>query len=79
MWAYQNIFSRMEHGTPDEVLEELADVNIGYWMGNRGFREWWQTEHKTPYTPDFEAVVDRIVAGLEAESSSDALPPDIEG
>ena len=65
MWAYQNIFSRMDSGTTDEVLWKLADINIGYWMRNRGFREWWQTENKTPYTAEFEALVDRVCARIE--------------
>jgi hypothetical protein len=66
MWAYQNIFSRMDSGTTDEVLWKLADINIGYWMSNRGFREWWQTENKTPYTGEFEALVDRVCAKIES-------------
>ena len=65
MWAYQNIYSRMEDGTSDEVLWKLADTNIGYWMGNRGFREWWRIEEKTPYTDDFEALVDRVCSRIE--------------
>ena len=69
MWAYQNIFSRMDDGTADEVLSKLADTNIGYWMGNRGFREWWQTEQKTPYTEDFEALVDSVCSRAENEKT----------
>ncbi len=67
MWAYQNIFSRMEGGTADEVLWKLADKNIGYWMDNRGFREWWQTERKTPFTDEFEALVDSVCSRIESE------------
>ena len=69
MWAYQNIFSRMEGGTADEVLWKLADTNIGYWMGNRGFREWWRTEQKTPYTDEFEALVDSVCSRVENEET----------
>ena len=69
MWAYQNIFSRMDDGTADEVLSKLADTNIGYWMGNRGFREWWRTEQKTPYTEDFEALVDSVCSRAENEKA----------
>ena len=69
MWAYQNIFSRMESGTADDVLWKLADTNIGYWMDNRGFREWWQTEQKTPYTDEFEALVDRVCASIENDGT----------
>ena len=65
MWAYQNIFSRMEDGTADEALWKLADTNIGYWMGNRGFREWWRTEQKTPYTDEFESLVDSVCSRIE--------------
>jgi len=65
MWAYQNIISRMEGGTSDEVLWKLADTNIGYWMGNQGFREWWRTEQKTPYTDQFEALVDGVCSRIE--------------
>ena len=69
MWAYQNIFSRMEDGTADEVLSKLADKNIGYWMGNPGFREWWRTEQKTPYTDEFEALVDSVCSRIESEET----------
>ena len=65
MWAYHNIFSRMEDGATDEVLWTLADTNIGYWMGNPGFREWWQTEQKTPYTDEFESLVDSVCSRIE--------------
>lgn len=68
MWAYQNILSRMESGASDEALLKLADINIGYWMGNAGFREWWRTEQKTPYTVEFEALVDRVCSRIENES-----------
>ena len=67
MWAYQNIFSRMEGGATDEVLRNLVDINIGYWMGNRGFREWWKTEQKTPYTEEFEALVNSVCSRIENE------------
>jgi len=67
MWAYQNIFSRMQHGTADDVLWKLADINIGYWMRNTGFREWWRTEQKTPYTDEFEALVNRVCLKIENE------------
>ena len=69
MWAYQNIFSRMEDGTADEVLWNLADRNIGYWMGNLGFREWWRIEQKTPYTDEFETLVDRVCSRIENEQA----------
>jgi hypothetical protein len=69
LWAYQNILSRMEGGTADQVLWTLADKNIGYWMGNRGFREWWRTEQKTPYTDEFEALVDRVCSRVENEET----------
>jgi len=69
MWAYQNIFSRMEGGTTDEVLWKLADTNIGYWMGNRGFREWWRTEQKTPYADEFETLVDSVCSRIENEET----------
>jgi hypothetical protein len=69
LWAYQNIFSRMEDGTADEVLWKLADTNIGYWMGNRGFREWWRTEQKTPYTDEFSALVDSVCSRVELQET----------
>ena len=69
MWAYQNIISRMEGGTTDEVLWKLADKNVGYWMGNRGFREWWRTEQKTPFTDEFEAIVDRVCSRIDTEEA----------
>ena len=59
----------MEDGTADEALWRLADKNIGYWMGNRGFREWWRTEQKTPYTGEFEALVDSVCSRIENEKS----------
>lgn len=67
MWAYQNIFSRMEQGTPDDVLKELVDINIGYWMANPGFREWWRIEQKTPYTREFERLVDEVCSRIEVD------------
>ena len=67
MWAYQNIFSRMQDGAEDEVLRNLVDKNLGHWMGNRGFREWWRTEQKTPYTDEFEALVDSVCSRIENE------------
>jgi len=57
----------MEGGASDEVLRKLVDINIRYWMGNRGFREWWRTEQKTPYTDEFEALLDRVCLGIENE------------
>ena len=68
MWAYQNILSRMkrmEEGASDEELWKLAEINIGYWMSNRGFREWWRTERKTPYTEEFEALVNDVCSELD--------------
>ena len=65
LWAYQNIISRMEQGTNDGVLEWLADVNIPYWMQNPGFREWWRTEGTTPYTDEFEALIESVCTRLE--------------
>lgn len=67
MWAYQNVFSRMQGGATDEALRKLVDINIGYWMGNPGFREWWQTERKTPFTDEFESMVDGVCARIENE------------
>jgi len=69
MWAYQNIFSRMEDGTGDEVLWKLADTNIGFWMTNSGFREWWRTERKTPFTDEYEALVDSVCSRIEGDES----------
>jgi len=65
LWAYQNIISRMEHGTRDEVLTWLAEVNIPYWMQNPGFREWWRTESTTPYTEEFEALMESVCDKLD--------------
>jgi len=69
MWAYQNVFSRMEELTEDAVLRNLVDKNIGHWMGHRGFREWWRTEQKTPYADDFEALIDRLCSRIENEET----------
>lgn len=41
MWSYQNIFSRMQGGVEDEMLRDSVDNNLGHWMKNPGFREWW--------------------------------------
>ena len=65
MWAYQNIFSRMLGGAEDEMLRRIVDKNLGYWMANRGFREWWRTERKTPFTDEFEALVDSVCSRIE--------------
>ena len=65
MWAYQNIFSRMLGGAEDEMLRKIVDKNLGYWMANRGFREWWRTERKTPFTDEFEALVDSVCSRIE--------------
>lgn len=69
MWAYQNIFSRMHGGAGDEVLRKIVDKNLGYWMDNPGFREWWRTERKTPYTDEFEALVHSVCTGIENQDS----------
>lgn len=69
MWAYQNIFSRMQDGAEDEVLSKIVDKNLGYWMDNRGFREWWRIERKTPYTDEFEALVDSVCSRIENEET----------
>lgn len=69
MWAYQNIFSRMQGGADDEVLRNLVDINLGHWMGNPGFREWWRTERKTPYTDEFESMVHSVCSRIENEDS----------
>lgn len=65
LWSYQNIISRMEHGTDDGVLAWLKDVNIPYWMRNPGFREWWRTESTTPYTEEFESLIDGVCSKLD--------------
>ena len=65
MWAYQNIFSRLSGGAEDEVLRNIVDKNLGHWMANPGFREWWQTETKTPFTDEFEALVDEVCSRME--------------
>ena len=73
MWAYQNILSRMrrmEEGATDEELWKLAEINIGYWMSNRGFREWWRTERKTPYTEEFETLVDDVCSEIDKSASA---------
>lgn len=67
MWAYQNIFSRMHGGAEDEVLRRIVDKNLGYWMDNPGFREWWRMERKTPYTEEFEALVQSVCSKIENE------------
>ena len=68
LWAYQNILSRMEHGADDDVLEQLVAVNIAYWFKNAGFREWWATEENTPYTNEFEELMDRVCQELDDEA-----------
>ncbi|MEM9301400.1 MAG: hypothetical protein AAGE01_04775 [Pseudomonadota bacterium] len=65
MWAYQNIFSRMHGGAEDDVLRKLVDDNLGHWMDNPGFREWWQTENKTPYTDEFETLMQGVCSRFE--------------
>jgi len=65
MWAYQNIFSRMLGGAEDEMLRKIVDKNLGHWMANRGFREWWRTERKTPFTHEFEALVGSVCSRIE--------------
>jgi hypothetical protein len=72
LWAYQNILSRMEHGADDDVLERLVAVNISYWMGNPGFREWWRTENTTPYTEAFEALIDTVCTRLDEETPNES-------
>lgn len=67
MWAYQNIFSRMKGGAEDEVLRNLVANNLGHWLQNQGFREWWRTERKTPYTSEFEALVESVCSRIEKE------------
>ena len=69
MWAYQNIFSRMQGGAEDEVLRKIVDKNLGYWLGNRGFRQWWRTEQKTPFTDEFEVLVDSVCSRIEDEQT----------
>ena len=65
MWAYQNIFSRMQGGAEDDILRRIVDRNLGHWLANPGFREWWRTERKTPYTEEFEALVHGACAAAE--------------
>ena len=72
LWAYQNIISRMEQGTDDAVLGWLADINIPYWMKNPGFREWWRTESTTPYTEDFESLIDGVCSRLDEEEAGES-------
>jgi len=69
MWAYQNIFSRMHGGAEDDVLRKIVDMNLGCWLGNRGFREWWRTEQKTPFMDEFEALVDSVCSRIEDEQT----------
>lgn len=65
MWAYQSVFSRLSGGAEDEVLRNIVDKNLCHWMANPGFREWWQTETKTPFTDEFEALVDEVCSRME--------------
>lgn len=69
LWAYQNIFSRMQGGAEDEVLKNLVDKNLGHWMDNPGFREWWRTERKTPYSVMFESLVHDVCSRIEKEAN----------
>lgn len=69
MWAYQNIFSRMHGGAEDEVLLGLVNQNLDHWMSNPGFREWWQTEVKTPYSSEFEVMVNSACSRFEPEEA----------
>lgn len=69
VWAFHNIYSRMEGGASDELLASLVEVNIPYWMQNPGVREWWLTENRTPFSSEFEQVVDGICARLESEAA----------
>ena len=68
LWAYQNILSRMEHGADDDVLKQLVAVNMTYWFKNPGFREWWRIEENTPYTPEFEGLMDQVCSELDEEA-----------
>jgi len=65
MWAYQSILLSNEGWGTDEELREVVDQNIRYWMGNRGFREWWRTEKKTPYTKELETLVDNVCSTIK--------------
>ena len=69
MWAYQNIFSRMQGGAEDEVLRNIVDRNLDHWMDNPGFREWWRTEKKTPYSDEFESLVHSACSRVENEDT----------
>jgi hypothetical protein len=64
-----NEISRMHGGAEDEVLRKIVDKNLGYWLDNPGFREWWRTERKTPYTDEFEALVQKVCSRIEKEDS----------
>jgi hypothetical protein len=66
MWAYQNILSRMQGGAEDAVLMKIVDQNFNHWMSNPGFREWWSTEQKTPYTDEFEALVGSVCDRIDS-------------
>jgi len=69
MWSYQNTYSRMADGAEDPLLRELVEVNIGYWMANPGFREWWRTEFKTPFSKEFEAQVNSVCSSIASEKA----------
>jgi hypothetical protein len=59
----------MQGGAEDEVLRSIVDRNLGHWMDNRGFREWWRTERKTPYTDEFESLVHSACSRIENEDT----------
>lgn len=67
LWAYQSMLSRRHEGAVDEALWQLVENNIAYWMGHDGFRQWWRTEKKTPYTDELEELVDRVCSELESQ------------
>lgn len=69
MWAFQNIIARMDGGTEDHVLRWLTEVNIPHWMRHPGFREWWRTEYRNPYTEEFSALVDEVCRRLDEEAA----------
>ncbi|MEQ8692993.1 MAG: hypothetical protein RIC89_19425 [Pseudomonadales bacterium] len=70
LWAFHNIYSRIESGRSDELLASLVEVNIPFWFENRGVREWWLNETVTPFSPGFKAEIDQICRAVENKTQA---------
>ena len=68
-WVYDNMLHRKTKGAVEADLWQLVEDNLRYWLSHPGIKEWWVRGIRTPHSPEYESMIDRII---ETEIEEDA-------